>query len=548
MYRSALTSNDSSRCRAGRSVPPRPPVGAPARPSGDTLPRLPGDTLPRLPGDTLPRLSGDTSPRLSGDAPPSRPDDAFPCHPGGARPPGEAAPPPPAGLPLPRRAALRLGARAALGGALTTRAALGATLAATPLAACTGAAGLHFGPWLVNAADPPPPPDEAELIPVATQADPLAPLHAQLAAVERGRTPRELRLLVFGDSHTAGPYFVARLRELLQGRFGALGPGRLPPGRAPRYYRPALVEVGQEGEWTPASALRATTPGPFGIAGYRLSGEQAGNRLTLRSTEPEGFTRLSIELMQRPGNGSFKVTLDGQGLPPVKTDNAAPRPVELSRLLPAAFREVTLELTGDGPVELLGWGVERQGRGVIVEGHGIIGATIDMLSNIDQPILRADLARRPPALIVLAYGTNEATDPSLTEEGYAAQLTARIRVLRAMAPRAVLMLVGAPDGARRAGAGAGSLGRGCDGWAPLPTLAAVQAAQRRVAAAERLAYWDWSTVTGGGTCALHALTRGEARLVADDHVHMTADGYRASAEQLFAHLLRNYPPQPTRRI
>ncbi|WP_149538869.1 GDSL-type esterase/lipase family protein [Siccirubricoccus phaeus] len=375
---------------------------------------------------------------------------------------------------------------------------------------------------------------EALPMPAAAGAgEPLAGFYGALAQLEARRATQPVLIVQFGDSHTAGPFFIARLRELFQARYGAIGPGRLPPGQAPRFYRPALVQVEQQGAWTAANALRAGTPGPFGIAGYRLRGSAAGSRILLRSTEPEGFDRFSLDVLVQPGGGQFRLSLDGEAGPVLRSRAPEPRRAPVPLDLPRRFREVAVEVMGDGPVELLGWGVERRGPGVLVEGHGINGATIDMLSNLDQAILADDLAARPPALILLAYGTNEAVDAGLDAEAYAAQLTARVRALRRMAPRSAMLLIGAPDSARRVGRHP----RGCGGWAPLPGLAAVKLAQRRVAAAERLGFWDWAEVTGG-ICRLDALTRGAPKMVQDDHVHMTADGYRFSAERLFDRLMR----------
>lgn len=153
---------------------------------------------------------------------------------------------------------------------------------------------------------------------------------------------------------------------------------------------------------------RPAHPGAFSLPGYRLRGEGAGSRLVLRSTESDGFDRFGLEVLIQPGGGSFRLVADGEQGPPLPTNAAATRRVPLRYEPGRTQREITLELLGDGPVDLLGWALERRGPGVLVEGFGINGATIDLLSNMDQSMLEAGLRERQPALIILAFGTNEA--------------------------------------------------------------------------------------------------------------------------------------------
>jgi len=196
---------------------------------------------------------------------------------------------------------------------------------------------------------------------------------------------------------------------------------------------------------------------------------------------------------------------------------------------------------GDGPVDLLGWGVDRRGSGVLVEGHGVNGATIDMLGNLDQGILRRDLAAAPPALIILAFGTNEAADSSMTEDAYTARLTEKVRMLKRLSPGSGILLLGAPDSGRSA-SGPGS----CRGVRPLPSLDEVQAAQRRVAQAERIGHWDWAREITGGVCRLSGLSQASPPLMQRDHVHFTADGYRLTAERLYEYIVRQATTPATR--
>lgn len=370
------------------------------------------------------------------------------------------------------------------------------------------------------------------LLPATPGDDPLAPLGSALRALQGGAQGRALVLLM-GDSHIAFPRLAERLRDHLQGRFGAIGPGRMPPGRAQRGFLPAGITLEQEGEWSVAHALRAATPGPFGLSGYRLSGYRAGDRIGLRASDPRGFDRLHLVLHCGPDSGSFRVLAPGIAGLPRATRTASPT-TRLIRLdLAPGSREVAVELVGDGQLDLLGWGIDRRGNGVLVEAFGINGATLATLDNRSPAILARELAVAPPALIILEYGTNESTDRDFDAAAYGLALSRRIATLRAASPRSGIMLMGVPDAGRPI-----RRGRGACPVTPLPALQAVRAAQRRVAASERVGFFDWSAEVTQDPCRLPRLLHANPPLMRPDLVHFTVDGYRLTADRLHAHLLR----------
>jgi hypothetical protein len=70
-------------------------------------------------------------------------------------------------------------------------------------------------------------------------------------------------------------------------------------------------------------------------------------------------------------------------------------------------------------------------------------------------------------------------------------------------------------------------------------LPELREAQRQVALANGYAFWDWS-VAMGGPCTMPAWARADPPLAAADHVHLLTRGYQATAEKLFADLMRGY--------
>jgi lysophospholipase L1-like esterase len=422
------------------------------------------------------------------------------------------------------------------------------------LAGCQGGASAPRGPEDLPPSQDPifvaqaaPDPGLEGVLPVSAGADSFAPLGAALRSIQRGDRDARALVMIMGDSHTAGPVMVEHLRSLFQSRFGAIGVGRLSPGKSQRYFNPSAVTLGQTGEWTARNALRSTSPGPFGLTGYRLSGSGAGDIITLRSDELEGFDRVHLAMMAGPESGSFRLRVDGNWIGPatLKSSRVEFRPMFLD--VPPASREIAIELVGDGQVELLGWGLDRRGRGVLVEAFGINSATLSTLDNRDPDILRRELTAKPPALLILEFGTNEATDPDFDAEAYAAALTRQIQRLRQILPRSGILVMGVPDAGRPVRLPPIRRGRrmvpqrqptGCAAATPLVALSRVRATQRAVAQSQGVGFFDWSAEVTHSTCRLQALAGGDAPLMRGDFVHFTPDGYRLTAEKLHAHIMR----------
>jgi hypothetical protein len=124
-----------------------------------------------------------------------------------------------------------------------------------------------------------------------------------------------------------------------------------------------------------------------------------------------------------------------------------------------------------------------------------------------------------------------------------------IGMIRKNLPMARIVIVGPADGNRvpgpcikdpmsgRCGA-ARRVEAGDEGACPWPTppkLRGVRDVQRRIAEDESIAFWDWAGIMAS-KCGAHAWFTANPRLMAADHVHFTAEGYKISA-RAFAEFL-----------
>ncbi len=375
----------------------------------------------------------------------------------------------------------------------------------------------------------------------------LRPFFLALDRLEKGRSPKPVRIVQIGDSHTAADAFSGRLRESFQDRFGAAGRGWLPAGVPFKYYNPRLVTVSETG-WRHLGPANGAPAEALGLdAGVAESGPP-GATMTLASGEAAGFDHFAIEFLAQPGGGELQLRLDRR--PPVRVSTAAAAIRVERRDIPlgAPAREVELSAPGPSPARMIGWTVERRGPGVIYENHGTIGARAGLLGRMSPAAVARELADSRPALLIVAFGTNEGFEDSLDRRRYAADFRADVAALRRKAPQAAVLVLGPPDGNRidrscprdeREGCVEAAFAPQSCAWREPPNLAAVRGVQQAVAAHQGWAFWDWSRAMGGA-CSMHRLFLRDPPWAFPDHVHLNKLGYAAAADVLFFDLITEY--------
>ena len=173
-----------------------------------------------------------------------------------------------------------------------------------------------------------------------------------------------------------------------------------------------------------------------------------------------------------------------------------------------------------------------EGREIALNAHGVVGATLSAMV-ATEPLLGPEDGT--PDLVIIAYGTNEGFDELLDPRAYEALLRGQIERVRAAAPSASILILGAPEAMRGDGGGT------CAGdveqrWKAPVMLSVVRDVQHRVAASTGVAFWDWKGRMGGD-CSAFSLTQGDAPLMRGDRVHFTGPGGDWIGSLLFADLM-----------
>lgn len=370
----------------------------------------------------------------------------------------------------------------------------------------------------------------SQFTPVIDYGDPqAAALWNSFKILEAGGQ-QPLRIMQFGDSHTAGEYFSGRLRKQLQQQFGNAGMGWLTPGYILNQRSDQVLFKGA-GRWTLSDSKQQKNIGIFPLGGF--INQSAGNSiLEIKIKEKPSAGKWRLSIWQQSQYIPWSLSLRGGKLTKLRSSGDKNASWRLSSQDIDAAQLDGLKLLAPNGSSLGGVILDRWAPGITFDALGINGATSAVISRWDQSTLQAQLQWRNPQLIILAYGTNEAFDTDIVSDLYEQELRQTIRRLRAAAPNAAILLLSAPASAKTREPNANG---GCRTPLP-PSLINVQTTQRRAAQQERTLYWDWAAMMGGN-CATQAWLKQNPPLMRPDLVHLTPEGYAESADALFLALL-----------
>jgi len=329
------------------------------------------------------------------------------------------------------------------------------------------------------------------------------------------REPAGVHVLHYGDSHTASDDWASVMREGLQGRFGNGGAGFAMPGHPFRGYRRYDLQATSSKGWVTEGTTRNRGDGMHGLGGISLQANRAGETITLNGYGEEG----ELWFLRQPAGGSFAVEVNGVETGQISTEGEL-GPVSAKLEVAPGAQRIAIRTTSARPVRVLGV-VLQQKAGVTWETMGINGAHASMIGEWAEPLLGAQMASRDPALIVIAYGTNEAHSPRFDPRTYLESLRAVIAELRRLAPAATLLMVGPPDCRVRSQA----------------ALTQLIELQRQVATETGAAFWDWRGRMGGPGSIRTWVSAGYAQ---GDYIHMTTAGYQLLGRTLLNDLLGVY--------
>lgn len=214
--------------------------------------------------------------------------------------------------------------------------------------------------------------------------------------------------------------------------------------------------------------------GFFGLGGVSISTERAGQTIYLDTD----CASVELDYLQQPGGG--RVALSDNGATVNETSTEGPfAPGFLAYSTTPGRHHFEVRTEEAAPVRLFGWVTENP-TGITYESIDINGAEAALIQRWDEAMHAAYLKRRDPAPIMLAHGTNEASDSKWSEAGYLETFSAILQRLRRATPAASILVLGPPDRFVRV------KGR----WRAYDGVDRIVAAQQEACRQNRCAYWN----------------------------------------------------------
>ncbi|MFO0619388.1 MAG: GDSL-type esterase/lipase family protein, partial [Polyangiaceae bacterium] len=361
----------------------------------------------------------------------------------------------------------------------------------------------------------------------------LARFYGALRGLADHSRKSHVRVYWMGDSHAQADFWSGALRTALQDKFGDGGPGFLHLGY--KDYRHDGAKFTVHGKWRmrpkKPSGVKHEADGVFGLGGIAMGGTADAPSAKVELTKL-GAAPL-FDFVYRMKEPHDRIAIEATGVPSTTLTASKDEPEGVLRH--ATFRgELPSDADGHaefcaapakGSPDFLGLVVETDAAtnaGVVLDTLGINGARYATALAWDEKAWEAEVSRRPPDLVVLEYGTNEAGEHAEKYDKLGGQVDALLARVRASAPNADCVIVSATDRV--------------DAEETVPKVNAELSA-----AATRLGcFWFDAYTRMGGKGAMARMRDEEEPRVQKDGIHLTIKGYREYGKVLYDALMAGY--------
>ncbi len=335
----------------------------------------------------------------------------------------------------------------------------------------------------------------------------------------------QIRVLHIGGSHIQADIYSNRMRNhfsnflpnLMSAR-GLIFPYTIAKTNNPRNYK-----VNHSGLWSAVRNVDRSLANPLGLSGISVSTSDTNARFSIsfdtpRET-PHDFIRLKV--LHNTDSLSFDLTWLGEDSANI-TKSDGYTVIEFQKIQTHIQLGFLKSDSSQSRFELYGIVMESDRPGFIYSSVGVNGAST--WSYLKCELFAKHLTIIPPDIVFFGIGINDAHDPNFSEKTYFANYEKIMLQMRAANPNVFFVFITNND----------SYGYN----KKLNTNAVVvQKVMFDLAKKHKGAVWDLYEIMGG---LKSATTWRDAKLMANDRIHFSSEGYQLLGDLLFNAVMQSF--------
>lgn len=356
----------------------------------------------------------------------------------------------------------------------------------------------------------------------------LKPLFEKLFE-QRTKGGRKINIVHIGDSHILGNFMTREVRTRLQQAFGDAGRGLIFPYRIAGTNGPTDYLMETNCRWTSGNCQRDRSETvPYGLTGFSLETNATNGYVGIKlrdtaTSDTRLFTKVTVFHRNEKDAFDFEVKDESSG-------QNATLVIEDDRMASYYFDRPTSQCviqnrkTGESQKSICLDGIclENELAGVMYHTIGVNGARFSDFTR--AKFFSKQVGELFADLIILSFGTNEASDPNVTSASMNRQIDKLVKQLQEDSPGALIMLTTPADSYLH--------GKGFN-----PNMAEVSGAIRKYAFENQLPLWDLYAISGGLNSAAHWKSNG---LMSGDSIHYSKSGYAVQGKLFYQSFIKGY--------
>lgn len=343
-------------------------------------------------------------------------------------------------------------------------------------------------------------------------------------SLQKNIKTRPVRIGVLGDSFIEADIITAKLRKLLQSRYGGSGVGFIPMASPAAQYRQTIKH--SFSGWTTYSMVyyKKADWKKFCLSGFYFTPNKEGASVSLKTVKNEAVTMISFFFINQK-HTKISVTINNQA--PVEYRPEASESVQQLVFSDPAIQSVSIQVKQVDGFTAFGMYLNNT-SGVYVDNFSVRGSSGSVLTTMSKELSTQLTQHVPYDLLVIQYGLNVIATDKKWYPSYKKLMVNAIQRLQECYPGVPILMMSVGD--------KGS--KGAKGITTHPGVLPLIEAQRQAAHEAGIAFWNTYKAMGGEKSMAQFVDH-KPPMAAKDYTHINYLGGDKIAEQLFESLMKD---------